>query len=105
MFNTKDLIFGSPLSIVTATDGTTVESAFLPVSGNAKHARDVRINGRSVTLDRKGNFADSVILSPGYNVVEVALKDQFGKEKVKTYHLVVREETDPVASVSGQSYQ
>jgi hypothetical protein len=46
------------------------------------------INGRIISIDRQGNFSDGVILSPGYNIVEVAQKDQFGKEKKQTYHWV-----------------
>ena len=87
-FNMKDLIFGAPLVIKTAQDGATLSEGLLPIHGTARHARTVLINGRSIFTDREGNFADGVVLSPGYNVVEVTLRDQFGKEKVKTYHLV-----------------
>jgi hypothetical protein len=98
--NIKDLLFGAPLSIHTVADGTTLSEGFLPVSGNARHAKSVSINGREVAIDRSGNFVDGVLLSPGYNVVEVALRDQFGKQKVKAYHLVLSE-TDTVAAADG----
>jgi hypothetical protein len=97
--NVRDLLFGAPLAIHTINDGTTLSDGFLPVQGNAGHAKTVSINGRVVAIDRKGNFADGVLLSPGYNVLEIALRDQFGKEKVKTYHLVLSE-TDTVAAVN-----
>ncbi len=96
--NMRDLLFGSPLEVATASDGTTLTEGFLPVVGKAKHARSVTVNGRDIQIDRDGNFSDAVLLSPGYNVVEVALLDQFGKEKVKTYHLVL-DESDTVAQV------
>lgn len=89
--NVHDSLFGAPLSINTALDGTTLSDGFLPVAGNAKHARSVLINGRTVPIDRSGHFADAVLLSPGYNVVEVALYDQFGGHKVRTYHFVLDE--------------
>ena len=100
--NMRDLLFGAPLSVDTLSNGTTLSDGFLPVKGNAGHAKSVTINGRVVAIDRKGNFADGVLLSPGYNVVEIALRDQFGKEKVKTYHLVLSE-TDTVATINGGS--
>ncbi len=103
-YNSKDMIFGAPLRVETVADGTTLEDPFLPISGVAGHARELAINGRSVALDRKGNFHDGVLLSPGYNVVEVALKDQFGNRKVKTYHLVVQESAS-VAVASSEQYQ
>lgn len=103
-FNIRDLIFGTPLDIHTAKDGATLTDGFLPVSGNARHARNVLINGRSVMTDRAGNFTDGVLLSPGYNVLEVTLRDQFGKEKIKTYHLVLEPE-ESVAQTSTIHYQ
>ena len=88
-YNMRDRILGAPLIVSTAPNGTTIDSPFLPISGIAPHARELSINGRSVTVDRKGVFADEVVLSPGYNIVEVALTDQFGNQKVKTYQIVV----------------
>lgn len=103
-FNMRDILFGTPLVIHTANDGDTLSEDFLPVSGKARHAEAVRINGRNVFTDRDGNFADGVILSPGYNVVEVTLRDQFGKERVKTYRLVL-EEQEAVAQSGIIHYQ
>lgn len=86
--NMRDLLFGTPLKIQTLSDGTTVSDGFLPIIGNAKHSKNISINGRSLFIDREGNFVDGIVLSPGYNIVEIALLDQFDKEKIKTYHLV-----------------
>ncbi len=97
--NTRDLIFGSPLVIKAVKDGATLSEGFLPISGVARHARSVLINGRDTLLDRDGNFADGVILSPGYNIVEIATKDKFGKEKTEILHLVF-DEHPAVASAS-----
>lgn len=96
--NMRDMLFGAPLSIATVADGTTLSEGSLPISGKAKHARELFINGRSILIDREGNFSDLVLLSPGYNVVEVMLRDQFGKEKTERYHLVL-DESDAVASL------
>lgn len=86
--NMRDSIFGAPFEVTVARNGETLTSSFLPIIGKAKHARDILLNGRSITIDRNGNFTDAVILSPGYNTIEIALKDQFGKEKKYTYQFV-----------------
>jgi hypothetical protein len=103
-YNMKDMIFGSPLVITTARDGATVGSPFLPITGTARHARELSINGRPITVDRAGSFNDEVLLSPGYNIVEVALKDQFGNQKVKTYQIVVTV-PEAVATTRNTPYQ
>lgn len=95
-YNTKDLFFGAPLSIHTVLDGATVTDAFLPISGSAKHAFGVSINGRAVAIDTNGSFTDGVVLSPGYNIIEIIGQDRFGKEKHKVFHLVA----EPSSSVA-----
>jgi hypothetical protein len=104
VYNVKDLLFGTPLVVSTAHDGTTLEENFIPVTGIARHARELLINGRSISLDRKGNFNDGVVLSPGYNIVEIAVKDRFGNNKVKTYHWVV-EPIESLARTANNTYQ
>ena len=88
-YNMRDRILGTPLQVTTARDGATLDTPFLPVAGIARHARELLINGRPIAIDRQGSFNDEVLLSPGYNIVEVAVRDQFGKQKVKTYQIVV----------------
>lgn len=87
--NIKDAFFGTSFQISTAANGATLNDNFLPLSGMAHGAIELLVNGRSINMDRKGNFEDAIILSSGYNIVEVALKDRFGKTETKTYHWVV----------------
>ena len=104
LFNSKDALFGTKLSISTTKDGATLQNQFLPIRGTAKHARTLSINGREVAFDRSGNFADGVLLSPGYNIVEVTLRDQFGNQKNKIYHLVL-DQVPPVVATVENHYQ
>jgi hypothetical protein len=99
-YNAKDLIFGVPFKITTALDGSTVYDTFLPIRGESGHAREISINGRLIGVDKEGVFADGVLLSPGYNVVEVSLKDQFGNRKIKQYRIVVEPKEETVAQNS-----
>ena len=103
-YNTKDLFFGAPFAVHTALDGATVSNAFLPISGIAKHATTVLINGREISTDKTGAFFDGVVLSPGYNIIEISQKDRFGKEKTKIVHLVA-EPTSSVATAMQIHYQ
>lgn len=88
VYNVKDMVFGTPLVVHAAADGSTVSDTYLPITGSAKHAQSITINGLAIGVDRQGNFNDGVILSPGYNIVEVRETDRFGKTKTDTLHLV-----------------
>lgn len=103
-YNTKDLILGAPLSVHTAKDGSAVSNSFLPISGVAKHASTLKINGRLVAIDKTGAFSDGALLSPGYNIVEITMADRFGKEKREVFHLVA-EPSASVATTMGIHYQ
>lgn len=89
IYNVKDMVFGAPFTVHTSRDGVTLSDAFVPITGSTTHSQQVTINGRIIGVDPKGNFNDGVILSPGYNIVEVAEKDRFGKTKTLAYHWVV----------------
>lgn len=88
LYNIKDMLFGTPFTVNTVADGATVDTSYVAITGTAKHAKQITINGRPISIDRQGNFSDGVILSQGYNIVEVKEKDQFGKEKKEAYHWV-----------------
>lgn len=103
-YNTKDIFFGTPFSVQSATNGSTVSDAFLPISGNAKHATTVEINGRQIAIDTTGAFADGVVLSPGYNIIEISQTDRFGKERRKVLHLVA-EPSNSMAQAMNIYYQ
>jgi hypothetical protein len=87
-YNVKDMVFGAPLTVHAAADGSTIDGTYAPITGNAQHAGSITINDRPIGVDRNGNFNDGVILSPGYNIVKVTETDQFGKEKIETFHWV-----------------
>jgi hypothetical protein len=96
LYNIKDMLFGTPFTVHTAQDGSTITDAFEPITGTAKHAKEITINGRPVSVDQQGNFSDGVILSAGYNIVEVEEVNQFGRVKQETYHWM----EDPSPSVA-----
>ncbi len=104
LYNIKDMLFGTPLTVNAVADGSTVDGTYLPITGSAKHATAITVNGRSIGVDRQGQFSDGVILSPGYNIVEVAERDQFGKQKTDTLH-VVAIPSATVADNSASPYQ
>jgi len=103
-YNTRDLFFGTKFSINSAPNGSTLREDFLPISGVAKHALSLEINGRIVSVDPNGFFSDGALLSPGYNIIEIKQKDRFGKEQQKTLHLVAQP-TSAVATAMVINYQ
>lgn len=89
-YKTKDLLRGIRLTVLGIEDGETVNSSFLALQGKAKNAVYVSINDREIVINPEGVFGDSLILSPGYNIITIKARDKFGKEKTKVYQIVYK---------------
>ena len=90
IFNAQDLIFGVEIKNVNITDGGTSTTSVLSVSGNAENAVNLSLNGRSISIDKDGNFNETIALLSGYNVVSILAVDKFGNSDSKNYKLIYK---------------
>lgn len=88
VFRSKDLIIGVKIKDVTIQDGATLSNNILPVTGNAKNAIYISINGREISVDQLGNFNETIVLLPGYNVIKIEARDKFEHIDEKYYQLI-----------------
>ena len=84
----KDLIYGVQIKDVNIVDGTKVDHSTIQVTGNAKNAINLTLDGREITLDINGNFNETIALLSGYNIVNIKAKDKFGYIDEKNYKLI-----------------
>jgi hypothetical protein len=82
------VIFGVKIKEINIENGRTYTENILPITGNAKNAIHLTINGREIYIDKEGNFAEDIALLSGYNIIEIYARDKFGKEDVKNYQLI-----------------
>ena len=92
-FTSKNLIFGVKITDVninglSAQTGAKMTENVLEINGNAKNALNLSLNGREISIDKKGNFHETIILLLGYNVVNIKAKDKFGNIDEKNYQLM-----------------
>lgn len=86
--NSMDLMSGVKIKNVNIVDGSTMTNSALDITGIAKNAKNLTLNGREISIDKKGNFNETIILSSGYNIVTIKAKDKFGNEDEKNYQLM-----------------
>lgn len=84
----KDLIFGVKIRNVNITDGMKAENDVLEITGNAKNAKALALNGREISIDQNGNFKETIALHLGYNIVDIKAKDDFGGKDEKIYKIM-----------------
>ncbi|OGI86120.1 hypothetical protein A3A01_01710 [Candidatus Nomurabacteria bacterium RIFCSPLOWO2_01_FULL_39_17] len=87
-FVSKNLIFGVKIRNVNLTDGARVTNSVMEVHGNAKNAINLSLNGREISIDKDGNFNETIVLLSGYNIVNITAKDKFGNINEKNYKLI-----------------
>ena len=87
-FNSRDLIFGVKIKNVNLQDNLKVSESVFEITGTAKNAVKLSLNGREISIDQKGNFDETIALLSGYNLVNIKAQDKFGKIDEKNYKLI-----------------
>lgn len=87
-FRSKDLLFGVKIKDVNLTDGSKIAESTVKVTGNAKNATNLYLDGREISIDQKGNFEETIALLAGYNIVTILARDKFGHSDEKNYKLM-----------------
>ena len=87
-FRSFDLIFGVQIKDVNITDGAKVTNSALEITGTAKNAIKLSLNGREISIDQKGTFNETIALLEGYNIINIGAKDNFGYVDEKNYKLI-----------------
>ena len=87
-FRSKDLIFGVRITGLNVTDGMKVADKIMKITGNARNAVSLTFDDRIISIDQKGNFNETIALLPGYNIISIKAKDEFGNSDQKDYKLM-----------------
>lgn len=88
LFQARNIIRGPQITLANPLNGTTIENPLVRVTGNAANITFITLNNRQIFVDGQGNFAEELLLSPGYNVWTLQAKDKFGRVVLKKIELV-----------------
>ena len=73
------------------------DTSLAVVSGVAKNATYISLNGREIFIDKNGNFREAVALIPGYTVITIDAMDKFENSADKKFQMVYKEGSPAVA--------
>src|SRR3989344_5837176 len=88
LFRSHDLIVGVKIKNVNLVDGAKTTEGVTKVTGNAKNATKLTLNGREISIDQQGEFDETVALLSGYNVLTIVAEDKFGYMDEKNYKII-----------------
>ena len=92
-FRSQDLIFGVKIKNVEisgqlARTGMKIADNVVEITGKAKKAINLTLNGREISIDEENNFNETIALLPGYNIISLRARDKFGYIDEKNYKLI-----------------
>ena len=91
LFQAHKLISGPIIDIYSPQNGATYNSPLIEIDGKARNISSINLNGRKIFTDKEGYFAEKLLLSPGYNIIELDAKDKFGKSTEKRLELILKD--------------
>lgn len=88
LLNTRLVFNGIDLDVKNIEDGGVYQNAVIAINGNASRARHLLVNGREISINQMGEFSDTLILNPGYNIFTITAEDKFGKITKETFEVI-----------------
>ena len=73
----RDYIDGPQIIISEPLNGSTISTPTVQIVGKVLHIQDVKLNNRPILIDKQGNFKETLLLFPGYNVSVISAQDKF----------------------------
>ena len=80
IFNFWGFIRGPQIHIDFPKDGEFLDNSHVLIRGRGIDITKLELNGRPIYTDENGNFAESLILSSGLNIIELKADGRFGRK-------------------------
>ena len=81
---------GPKIIISSPANGSAVSESLITISGQGKNTKEITLNDRPIVVDESGNFNEKILLSYGYNVLELKAEDRFGKKTEQELQIVYK---------------
>lgn len=92
LFNARNLLLGPSIEIFSPalSEIETMENT-ITIKGKVSNMVFLSINERSISVDTKGYFEEKLLLSPGFNIIEIKARDRFKKEVRETIKIYYKQ--------------
>jgi hypothetical protein len=83
-FNARNIIMGPTLEIFSPAKDLETNHNPIEIIGQVKNATFVSLNEKPISIDTEGFFEEKLLLSSGFNTIQLRAKDRFKNEIVKS---------------------
>ncbi len=95
-FAFRDYMNGPSLILIEPINGNTISTSTVILSGRVLRVKDIMLNGRPLLIDKEGNFTETLLLHPGYNISLLSAIDKFNRTIEYKLELVYNEDSTNV---------
>ncbi|MEK7175976.1 MAG: hypothetical protein AAB695_01205 [Patescibacteria group bacterium] len=88
IFQARFLILGPQVWINYPKDGEVVASSVITMSGVARNAAWLTLNGRQIFTNENGLWSEKLIVLPGLSIMAVKARDRFGRESEERVRII-----------------
>lgn len=87
-FRAYPLVAGPSITLYGLQDGDYVASTTFEVSGQAKRASVITLQGKAITIDTEGRFSETLVAQLPYTILVLEAKDAYGESVIKTIKVI-----------------
>ncbi len=89
-YEIQKLFYGPKIMVEYPQNGILVSDSLLEIKGIAENINNISLNDKKIFIDEKGNFNEKILLSYGYNVLQLEANDKFGRQTDKTIEVIYK---------------
>ena len=89
LYQMRNLISGPLIVVDSPINGSSLTSSLVTIRGHARQVAKLFLNGAPLTPDHTGRFESQLLLAAGYNIIQLAGEDRFGRRVEKKLELVL----------------
>jgi hypothetical protein len=87
-FRAYPLIAGPSITVYSPADGEYVASTTFEISGKVTRANVITLQGRPITIDTEGHFAETLVAQAPYTILYLVATDAYGETASKTLRVI-----------------
>ena len=89
VFALKGIVQGPRIVVSAPQNGSSTTTPLIAIIGRVLRGSTITLNGATSTLDLAGNFAETLLLAPGYNIMTLEAMDRYGRSDKKTIEMTL----------------
>jgi len=88
-YQARSFLTGPSVTILSPQSGASLKDMLVEINGHAKNISHIALNDRPISINEEGTFVEKLLLSPGYNIMEITAEDRFGRGTTEVLELVL----------------